>query len=359
MCHLSKSVRLLLGVSAALALMLASCRSDTPAFTARLPAFRGAVDVSIVGVNRGEAERARQALAEDFAFAQYAWSPHGPGPLRRVNDLLGEERPFAAPPSVLPLIKMAQAYADQSNNLFNPAIGDLLELWGFTSAALESHAPPDNGRIRRLVAANPTMADIQVEGIELRSDNAAVALDFRDFAVGYGIDVAMQHLRDLGIRNAMMSTGNVLRVIGDRAGRPWRISMRRANGSVVFAMIGMRGDESMATTTDYDRTFLFDGRTFHDNIDPRTGYPARETRSVTVIAASAAKATAAAQALFIAGPKEWQGVAGKMGIRYVLLIDRAGEIHMSPPMAARVELLDPGATVTSGDPGARPAGGAG
>jgi thiamine biosynthesis lipoprotein len=53
-----------------------------------------------------------------------------------------------------------------------------------------------------------------------------------------------------------------------------------------------------------------------------------------------AVADAAATALMVAGLDRWEEIAERMGIRYVLLIDDAGTIHMTPAMAERVELLD-------------------
>ena len=45
-----------------------------------------------------------------------------------------------------------------------------------------------------------------------------------------------------------------------------------------------------------------------------------------------------ATALFIAGPKDWHRVARQMGIRYVMLTDKEGRVHMNPAMQARVKL---------------------
>ena len=328
-----------------LAALLSACREETLAYTARFPAFGTLVDLYVVGASLRQAEHVSQAVKRDFAFMNDAWRPDRPGPLYRVNALLPEGKPFAAPPSVLPLIKEGQAYAEQSQELFNPAIGRILELWGFVPNAPQSHAPPDAARVAELVAARPRMRDIHIEGIRLRCDNPAVSLDFRGFAVGYAIDVAIAHLKEMGVQNAMVSAGGNLRVIGDRAGRPWRATIRRASGGGVFATVDMGGDESLFTTTDYNRTFFFDGKTYHDNLDPRTGYPASGTRSVAVITKSASAAAAAAEALFVAGPTAWHEVAERMAIPYVLLIDRAGNAHMNPAMARRVRLLDQGVAV--------------
>ena len=106
----------------------------------------------------------------------------------------------------------------------------------------------------------------------------------------------------------------------------------------MLGTISTSGDESIFTSGDYERHFVWEGRRYHHIIDPRTGYPARGSRSVTIIHPDAATADAAATALFIAGPSEWHTIARQMGIRYVMLVDDEDNIHMNPAMQERVEL---------------------
>jgi len=333
-----------LAVLALAAALLAGCRSDTPVYTTRFLAFGTLMDLSIVGVSQAQAERASQLLERDFQFMHRAWHAWEPGPMGRVNRLLAEGKTFAAPPSVLPLVRLSRLYAEQSGDLFNPAIGHLVDLWGFHSDAPECRPPPTTEQIRKLVAASPRMSDVHDDGILLRSDNPAVKLDFGAIGKGYGIDLAIGHLRELGIHNAIINAGGDLRAIGTRGGRPWRIAVRRPTGGVLGVIL-VSGDESVFTSGDYERNFIYEGKTYHHIIDPRTGRPAEGTRSVTVVHSDATGADAAATALFVAGPEQWQEVARRMGIRTLLLMDAKGVLHMTPEMAERIELLDKGAEV--------------
>jgi FAD:protein FMN transferase len=320
-------------------LLLGGCRGENPVYTTRFLAFGNLMDLSIVGVRRDQAELASQALEQEFRFMHHAWHAWEPGPLGRVNALIAAGEPFAAPPSVLPLVRLSQRYAEESGHLFNPAIGGLIALWGFHKDTPECVPPPSPDQIRRLLADNPSMADIEIDGLRLSSRNPAVQLDFGAIGRGYGIDLAIEHLRERGIHNAMINAGGDLRAIGNRGGRPWRIAIRRPTGGVL-AVVEVSGDESVFTTSDHSRNFIYEGRVYHHVIDPRTGWPAEGTRSATVIHGDATTADAAATALFVAGPEGWHGVAQRMGIRYALLLDSGGVVHMNPEMAARVELLD-------------------
>ncbi len=323
-----------------LALLLAGCRDDSPVYNTRFLAFGTLMDLSIVGVGLEEAERASQLQDPEFQFMHQAWHAWDPGPMGRVNTLLATGKPFAAPPCILPLVRQSQELAARSDHLFNPAIGHLVDLWGFHADAPERRAPPDKARIDALVRANPLMSDIEVDGILLRGKNPAVKLDFGAIGKGYGIDLAIAHLRELGIHHAIVNAGGDLRAIGNRDGQPWRIAVRSPGGGGVLAILQVSGDESIFTSGDYERNFTHEGKNYHHVIDPRTGWPAEGAHSVTVIHGDATTADAAATALLVAGPARWHEIAQAMGIRSVLLIDQAGRYHMDPSMAARVEILD-------------------
>lgn len=313
---------------------------NLPVHNKRFMAFGTLMDVSIVGVSEALSEKAANQLEKDFTEMHNLWHAWDPGPLGRVNELIARGETFSAPTSVLPLIESAQKLALQSDNLFNPAIGKLIDTWGFHTDDPHGHQPPADATIRELVALNPQMSNLKIDGYRLGSSNPAVQLDFGAFGKGFGIDRAIESLREMGIENAIVNAGGDLRAIGSRDGTPWRIAIRRPTGTGVLGVIKTDTDESIFTSGDYERNFTYEGRRYHHIIDPRTGYPTEGVASVTVIHTDATTADAAATALFVAGVDEWHRIARQMGIRYVLMIDSEGTLHMNPAMQERLELLD-------------------
>ncbi len=321
--------------------MLLACSPEPGTYHHRFLAFGTLMDLTIAGVPEDRASAAGKALEDDFSVMHAVWHAWTPGPLTRTNSLLAEGRTFSAPPSVLPLVALSKRLAEQSDNLFNPAIGRLIRLWGFQSdEPTRSRPPPDAELIRQEVAKRPRMSDITIDDYRLKSSNPAVQLDFGAIGKGYGIDLGIAHLRELGIDNAIINAGGDLRAIGRNGDRPWRIAIRGADGEGVLGYLETTGDESVFTSGDYERGFTWEGRHYHHIIDPRTGYPAQGTRSVTVVSTDAATADAAATALFVAGPAQWPRIAARMGITQVLLVDSAGVLHMTPAMQQRLHLLD-------------------
>ncbi len=316
--------------------MLAGC--DRPrTYENQFLAFGTLVEITIHGAERELAEMAFEVARRDFAHMHAAWHAWQPSALTRVNTAIAAGESIDVDADVLPLIERAKSLSRRSRGLFNPAIGRLVELWGFHTDDYTGRRPPSDARIRALIDQNPSMDDLTLEGSQLSSTNPNVQLDFGAYAKGYGIGLVAEHLRAMGIENLIVNAGGDLRAIGAHGDRPWRIGIRHPREQGVFASVETDGDESVFTSGDYERYFEFKDTRYHHILDPRSGYPARHTTSVTVIHTNPGVADAAATALFVAGPSHWPAVAQAMGVRDVMLIDDQGRAHLTASMAARVE----------------------
>ena len=180
------------------------------------------------------------------------------------------------------------------------------------------------------------MDDLELNGQQLHSNNPTVQLNFGAFAKGYAIDLSFDYLESIGINNAVINAGGDLSVRGRHGDRPWKIGIRHPREDHVIAWLEARDGESIFTSGDYERYFDYQGKRYHHILDPRTGYPAEGSSSVTVIHHNAGIADAAATALFVAGPKQWQEIAESMGIEYVMLVNTSGSIYMTAKMAKRI-----------------------
>lgn len=301
-------------------------------------AFGTLVDITLYGVEPGLAETISSQIESEFNTLHTEWHAWQPGPLLSINEQLAQHQAAIADPGIIQLLAEANRLSLVSEGLFNPVIGNLIALWGFHDNALPIGTLPDRSAIETLVAENPSAEDIVIKGNRVVTSNPAVAYDLGGFAKGLAIDRAIERLRESGIEHAIINAGGDLRAIGQRGERPWRIGIRHPREPGILASIETGGDDSVFTSGDYERFFEVDGERYHHIIDPRSGYPAIETMSVTVIHSDATTADAAATALFVAGPDHWQGVARNMGIRFVMLIDSQGTIHMNPAMQSRIQL---------------------
>lgn len=326
-------------------LILTACSSpnSTPAvvdkFQHSILTFGTVIDVTIIGTDQIAAQQAFATLDEDFAYWHKVWNPWKKGPLSRVNILIPTQAGFNLPLHLIPLIKDSQEFYESSEGLFNPAIGHLINLWRFHEFEKTDKQPPNDNEIQALVKQNPNMFNLQLDNIKLQSNNESVQLNFGAFAKGFAIDRSMKTLKKFGVQHAVINAGGDLKVIGQHNDRAWHIGIRHPrNKQAVIASVKAFDNESVFTSGDYERYFIHDDKRYNHILDPRTGYPADLTQSVTVIHNNAGLADAAATALFVAGPQHWHRIAKKMGIKYVMLIAANGDIHMNPAMQKRIQL---------------------
>ena len=302
--------------------------------------FGTLIELKIRHADKTDADKASSQLFAYFDAKHKEWHAWEPGKLSDLNEQLTSGNWFTTDDSLINLVKLAKTASEMSNHLFNPAIGKLIASWGFHSSDLPL-APPTQSKINSMLAMQPSMKDIIIDGNKLRGDNPHIKLDLGAIAKGHAVSEAIQMLRKTGIDHALINAGGDLCGIGDQGDRQWRIGIRDPSGKGILASIELGNNECVFTSGDYERHFNYQGKKYHHIIDPRHGYPAQQTTSVTVLHENGAMADAASTALFIAGPDGWQEIAKKMGIRAVMMVDSEGRIILSPSMHERIR-LEPG-----------------
>ncbi len=321
-------------------ILLTACSDDDRARQAKFYAFGTEIDVSLYGVSDEAANNTVEVLEQAFSHANDTWHAWQPSTLMDINTAIKNGEAITVSEDIEAIINQAQTLASSSQHLFNPAAGHLFELWGYHADNwFESRPPPSEEAINDWLNLVPTMDDIVINNGELSSTNSKVKLGFGGFAKGYAVDTAIAALQKQGIQNAIVNIGGDLRAIGTHGERPWVIGIRHPRKEGMLASIALKNDESVFSSGDYERFFEYQGTRYPHILDPRTGYPAKDVTSVTVLHKNAAEADAAATALFVAG-KDWPQVAATMGIDHVMLARPDGKIELSPKMKERVRLID-------------------
>ena len=100
-------------------------------------------------------------------------------------------------------------------------------------------------------------------------------------------------------------------------------------------------DHAFSTAGDYERSFVKDGKRYHHIIDPRTGYPATKSRSVTVWAKDALTADAIDDAVFILGPEKGMKLVEALPDCGVVIVDRDNKVWVSERLKRHLRVLHP------------------
>ena len=155
-----------------------------------------------------------------------------------------------------------------------------------------------------------------------------MAIGLGGVAKGYAVDRACGVLRRAGLEHFVVNSGGDLRAFGTHEGQLWRAAIRDPRGPGNVAVLPL-SNLALATSGDYERYAVIDGRRYCHIIDPRTGRPADGCRSVSVLAPTAALADALATAVFVLGPERGLALAeGWDGVE-CFIIDAEGGKHLS------------------------------
>ena len=324
-----------------LSCLLSSCeKAAQSVYEEEAYVFGTLVKFTVVGVSDDVAKKAIKQVGQEFQNMHNEWNAWKKGELTDINAAIANGETFKVSDFVLPVIIKSKEFYRQSDGLFNPAIGALIEAWGFHNDELPTGALPSFDLISELVAKNPSMDDVSVDGNILSSVNNIVQFDFGGFGKGVALDRAEVILAEHGIKNAVINAGGDLNTMGTPGDRPWKVGIRHPVHWGAIASVELESGEELYTSGNYERFRESDGIKYAHIIDPRDGMPVKHIVSTSVIHDNGALADAAATALTIAGPDEWYKIAKKMGIRYVMLIDETGTVYINPAMMQRVHFED-------------------
>ncbi|VAW34168.1 Thiamin biosynthesis lipoprotein ApbE [hydrothermal vent metagenome] len=300
--------------------------------------FGTIVNVLIWHENDAEVAQALAAVETRLNGMHTQWHAWKAGRLNEINIALRAGDTLLLTDEEVAFIQTTQQLSRESLDNFNPAIGELINLWGFhTDIYPILQPPPSDSAIQLFLQNLPTMADIVIVNNQISSTNKSIWLDYGGVAKGYAIDVAINILKKHKIENAIVNAGGDLRSIGSKGDKNWQVAIREPNSEDILAIIVVQGDESVFTSGNYARYKEFNGKRYAHIIDPKTGYGVEQIVSATVIANNGTRADAAATALIVAGAENWQTVLENMQLNQVLLIDADGNCVATKMMMNRIK----------------------
>jgi thiamine biosynthesis lipoprotein len=336
------------------ALLLSACARAPQLHQREAYVFGTRVEVSVWGES---ADRAAQALAAVLAEFDrlhrmlHAWQP---SELTALNEAIARgERAIAVSGELTFLLEDAAAIAARSDQLFDPAIGRLVALWGFHTDEFKPLLP-DRAAVEAVVKAQPRMSDLSFAGKRVTSRNRAVQLDLGGYAKGYALDRAAAILKEQGRQQRPHQHRRQRHGAGRQGRQPWRVGIQHPRAAAPLATLELRDGEAIGTSGDYQRYFEIDGRRYCHLLDPRSGRPAEGVQAVTVLIPPQARtpqgyvlrgagalSDAASKPLFIAGPGEWRGLARRLGVEQALRIDGGGVMHVTAAFASGLQCWRP------------------
>lgn len=256
----------------------------------------------------------------------------------KVNAAAGKA-PVAVSDETFAVIERAQDIAKKSNGVFDISVGAFKGLWKFDEDMDGTLPEPAEVKKRlKLIGYKDVVLDKKKKTVFLKRKGMSITLG--GIAKGYAVDKCVALLHKAGFDDFMLQAGGDMYVSGKKGTEPWVVGIRDPRGTDLFAGMPIE-NHSFSTSGDYERGFVKEGVRYHHILDPRTGFPAHASRSVTIRAADAFTADAWSKVMFIYGWKDGLRLIEKYKLSdfEVVWVDDKNEIHMTPKIEKELKIV--------------------
>ena len=294
------------------------------------------VEITLVGDHEEGAKNAALQAFQEIKRIEQLMSPWiDSSDVTRINQSAGKEW-VKVSPEMLRVIKKAQEISELSGGGFDITVGPLTQLWRMARERGILPPPEELKQKLGLVNFRNVMID-QEEKVFLKK--RGMSIDLGGIAKGYAVDRAFEVLRTLGYKNLIVNAGGDLRVGGSKLDQPWSIGIQDPRSSEKIMATVTIFDSAIATSGDYEKFFMYQGKRYHHIFNPKDGLPSDGCQSVTIICKEGMVADALATAVFVLGPEKGYVLCQKLKGVDCLIVDKEGKIILSPGLKNRISFI--------------------
>ncbi len=278
--------------------------------------FGSYIKIKVLELNAEKANRIVTKVFAEMARFDSIFSLYNP--TSEINQI-NQQRRGKLSQDFKNLLAKALGVSKKSNGAFDITVLPIIQYW---RSYFKSKELPDSLEIRRLLKF------VDYRKIKIQNDSIYMPDSFRidlgGIAVGYSIDRAVEILKREGIKTGLIDAGGDIMGFGDRK---WKVAVKNPRGEELIRTFSIQ-NQGIATSGDYEKFFMKNGKRYHHILNPKTGYPAWGCASVTVIAPDAITADAYSTTIFVLGVKEGLALAEKMnGVEVFIIADEGGDMQ--------------------------------
>ncbi|MCL2815095.1 MAG: FAD:protein FMN transferase [Oscillospiraceae bacterium] len=198
----------------------------------------------------------------------------------RLNEFLKSEdfrAPFPLSEKTAGLLEYAKYAKEQTSGAFDPALGELVGLWGINDLSADHKLPEKDDFYPALERVHNFGYKITrtAEGcyIEMEAGSRA-ELDLGGIGKGHAADEISGYLVEAGISHALVSFGSSVLAAGkNKAGNLWTVGITDPLNPEKQCGYISATDKFISVSGGYERFVTIGGIDYCHIIDPETGYP--------------------------------------------------------------------------------------
>jgi len=246
----------------------------------------------------------------------------------QVNDNAGI-KPVVVSRETFELIRRSLMISRITQGAFDITYGSIdKKLWNF-----DQHMTtlPDAATAKKMVRL------INYRNVILNEDACTVFLlekgmriGFGGIGKGYAAERAKFVMKEQGVENGVVNASGDLNAWGLQPdGKKWTIGIANPDSShQVFSYLNI-SDLAVATSGNYEKYVMIDGKKYSHTINPRTGLPVTGIKSVTIISTNAEIADAMATPVTIMGVYTGLDMINQMKDIEAIIIDDDDNLYTS------------------------------
>jgi thiamine biosynthesis lipoprotein len=205
----------------------------------------------------------------------------------------------------LPLLDKAARAHQMTAGAFDPTIQNLWKLYAQHYKKIPFPQSGPSASELQKARASSGWHSLAWDTNEIRLHNKA-QLSLNGIAQGFITDHITEILKNEGFKNVLVELGETRALGPHPSGRPWHLGIEKPTQHNELYRSAELVDRALATSSPYGTTFgnTSGSDTAHHLIDPRSGQPASQWGSLSVLAPTAAEADALSTGLCFASATE-------------------------------------------------------
>ncbi|MGI6330094.1 MAG: FAD:protein FMN transferase [Bacilli bacterium] len=242
-----------------------------------------------------------------------------------LNNILKVEESIKIDQELFILLKECLNYYEESNGLFNIALGNVLDVW-------------HNYREKQMGV--PTLEElkssgsINIKSIVLNEDftfkkKEDLKIDLGGIAKGYATKVVEEYLKEKGLTKYLINAGGHV-TVGEHYNKgKYKIGIEDPLKDQEIFKVIKANNITVDTSGSYERYYEYKGVKYHHLIDPFTLFPPHYMLSVTVLTKDSMKADFLSTYLFLIPIEEGLEIVKKMDGVEALWYSNEGQVYSS------------------------------
>ena len=286
-------------------------------------------EISVVAGDESWAVELINTAVEEIRRIEALFTTYNDSSLTNMVNRSAGISPVEVSPEFFQLVKRSKRISEITQGAFDITYGSIdKKLWNFDKHMTSLPDPVTASSMIRLINYRNVILDEKYHTVYLKEKGMRIG--FGGIGKGYAAERAKTILQENGVKSGIVNAAGDLTTWGYQPdGKPWTIGIAAPDDTRhVFSHLNIT-NTSVATSGNYEKFVMINGKKYSHTIDPKTGLPVTGIKSVTIISPNAELADAMATPVMIMGTKAGLDMINQIKGIACIIIDDNNKLHTS------------------------------